>query len=65
MEDIKRPIWTPMHIEDLEREFPEITNESDINKILINLGKRAVVKFYRDKVKAIEARIKKDATKSL
>lgn len=65
MEDIKRPIWTPMHVEELEREFPEITNESDMNKILINIGKRTVVKFYRDKVKAIEARNKRNATKGL
>lgn len=43
--------WTDKHLEELDRIFPEVLNTSNINDILVNIGKRQVVDYIRQQVK--------------
>lgn len=42
--------FTRQHLEFLEKHFPEAIDETDVNKLLVNSGKRAVVKFIEQLV---------------
>lgn len=39
--------FTKEHLNYLEKIYPEITNETDVNTLLINSGKRAVIQHIR------------------
>ena len=41
--------WTQQHIDQLERAFPELLNESDATKLLVSSGARAVVHYVKAK----------------
>ena len=41
--------WTQQHIDQLERAFPELLNESDATKLLVSSGSRAVVHYVKAK----------------
>ncbi len=45
MSTVPVPIWRPEHIEHLEKMFPELIDETDVNKLLVNQGARKVI-FY-------------------
>jgi hypothetical protein len=42
--------FTRQHLEYLDKQFPELTDETDVNKLLVNSGKRAVVKYIEQLV---------------
>lgn len=44
--------WTQAHVDHLNQMFPEIVDEADTNKLLINSGKRAVVRQIQQIVSA-------------
>lgn len=46
----KTCIWTPAHLEEIDRVFPEMLTYESTNDLLVNLGKRMVVQYIKDKV---------------
>lgn len=43
-------IWTPAHLEEINRVFPEVLTYKDTNELIENIGKRKVVQYIKDKV---------------
>lgn len=43
--------FTSQHIEYLEKHFPELVDETDVNRLLVNSGKRSVIKFIGNLVR--------------
>ena len=52
-----RVLWTPMHLEALEKAFPEPRGAPNVNELLVRVGQRAVVLWVKDK---IESTMKED-----
>lgn len=51
MADKPTVAWTEKHLEELERVYPELVDETDTNKLLLNCGKRSVVEYVRNQVR--------------
>ena len=42
--------WTERHLEELDRVFPELLDNSNTNDLILNTGKRTVVDYVRQQV---------------
>ncbi len=49
--------WTQQHLEQLQKAFPELLYESDVNKLLVGSGARAVVHYVKCKLEAQQVRL--------
>ena len=46
----------PSILEELESVFPECIDETDVNTLLVNSGKRAVIHYMRNRIRQQETR---------
>lgn len=42
--------WTDRHIEDLEKVFPELVGNQNVNELLVSAGRREVIQYIRNMV---------------
>lgn len=49
--------WTQAHLDDLENNFPELLDEPEPNKLILNSGKRYVVNYVRNRIKVQQSRL--------
>lgn len=52
--EIPISIWRKEHLAVLESIFPEVTDSTDVNTVLVNQGKRRVVHFVREQLRKQE-----------
>lgn len=52
--------WTQAHVDELERTFPELTDETSTDKLLLNCGKRTVVLYVQGKLLAQQKKVTND-----
>lgn len=49
--------WTQAHLDDLENNFPELLDEHEPNKLLLNSGKRSVVDYVRNRLRIQQSKL--------
>lgn len=49
--------WTKAHLEELEKNFPELLDTSNTNELVLNTGKRTVVQYVRNRLLHQEKRL--------
>lgn len=49
--------WTKAHLEELEKNFPELLDISNTNELVLNTGKRTVVQYVRNRLLHQEKRL--------
>lgn len=49
--------WTQAHLDELENNFPELLDEHEPNKLILNSGKRTVVSYVSNRIKLQQSRL--------
>ena len=49
--------WTQAHLDELENNFPELLDEHEPNKLILNSGKRTVVNYVSNRIKLQQSRL--------
>jgi hypothetical protein len=49
--------WTQAHLDDLENNFPELLDEHEPNKLILNSGKRVVVSYVRNRLRIQQSKL--------
>lgn len=42
--------WTERHVEDLEKVFPELVGNHDVNALLVSAGRREVIQYIKNMI---------------
>lgn len=42
--------WSQAHLQELEKNFPELLDTSNTNELILNTGKRTVVNYVKNKI---------------
>ena len=49
--------WTQAHLDDLENNFPELLDEHEPNKLILNSGKRSVVNYVSNRLRVQQSKL--------